>query len=376
MTACLKRLGFQHAYGIDHVIVENCVINPLLADLASPAGRELALFWLSNPLLSAVFAAPVCGTCSRARDIPLLDEHGNQLPAPMPLRSASFPDGIPGLSGKDLRRVRQANLTYDCLADMALLCHSRGVLILIENPHRSWFWWTTPFRRFEHAVPHRTTFHHCQFGGRRMKATTIACSQNCLQPLDRSCPGPSCSQFHLPWGKDASGQFNTKSEAAYPPELAATIAKVIQQHLISAGWTPPSNNPSDASLLAACRAVAGHQPKASKFPALVPEHATVLLLRGPAESLRAAPCSPMQRLDEPWPVPKDCHSTVRAVPAGSQLLRPPCRLRWETKTMKTISHLLGTLSKPGECHTPPRPLCWQQRKQVILSCLKPPCPTT
>ena len=34
------------------------------------------MFWLCNPLLSAVYAAPPCGTCSRARDIPVSNAAG------------------------------------------------------------------------------------------------------------------------------------------------------------------------------------------------------------------------------------------------------------------------------------------------------------
>ena len=93
VTACLRKLGLA-AHGVDHKHVDSAACTPLIADLTTQDGQDLAMFWLCNPLLSAVFAAPPCGTCSRARDIPVSNAAGEPLPAPVPLRSASFPDGL------------------------------------------------------------------------------------------------------------------------------------------------------------------------------------------------------------------------------------------------------------------------------------------
>ena len=65
VTACLRKLGLHAAHGIDHVVVPEAASSPLIADLTTEEGQQLALFWITNPLLSAVFAAPPCGTCSR-----------------------------------------------------------------------------------------------------------------------------------------------------------------------------------------------------------------------------------------------------------------------------------------------------------------------
>ena len=65
VTACLRKLGLHAAHGTDHVIVPEAASSPLIADLTTEDGQQLALFWITNPLLSAVFAAPPCGTCSR-----------------------------------------------------------------------------------------------------------------------------------------------------------------------------------------------------------------------------------------------------------------------------------------------------------------------
>ena len=317
VTACLRKLGLHAAHGIDHVVVPEAASSPLIADLTTEEGQQLALFWITNPLLSAVFAAPPCGTRSRAREIPLA--HSTDL-GPRPLRDALHPDGLPSLQGVDQQRVASANRTYAFLAQVAALCHSRGVLFACENPHRSWFWNTSFFQGIAHLCPFRVTFDHCAFGGHRPKRTTIASSLDCFSILSKSCPGESETHTHLPWGVSTEG-FATKAETAYPPPLAAEIATSIARHLVSCDWRPPGALPQSSNLLAACRAMANDQPKASKFPALVPEHCAVILVRGPSQSLANLPCAPMARLKAPWPIPADCSCTISSIPADAQLLR-------------------------------------------------------
>ena len=264
VTACLRKLGLHAAHGIDHVVVPEAASSPLIADLTTEEGQQLALFWITNPLLSAVFAAPPCGACSRAREIPLA--HSKDL-GPQPLRDALHPDGLPSLQGVGQQRVTSANRTYAFLAQVAALCHNRGVLFACENPRRSWFWNTSFFQGIAHLCPFRVTFDHCAFGGHRPKRTTVASSLDCFSSLSESCPGESQTHTHLPWGVSTDG-FATKAETAYPPPLAAEIATAIARPLVSCDWRPPGALPQPSTLLAACRAMANDQPKASKFPAL------------------------------------------------------------------------------------------------------------
>ena len=308
VTACLRRIGLKQSHAVDHLVVEDCATPPLIADLSTKEGQDLTKLWLGNPLLAAVYAAPVCGTCSRAREIPVRDANGIIIPGPKPVRDALFPDGLPTLSGSDQRRVDIANRLYDFLSDVAVICHTRDILIIIESPHRSWYWSTKAFLRIQHILPHRVSFDNCAYGGLRPKRTTLASSHQCLDTLAKNCAGPSCARSHAEWGPTDSG-FATKSESAYPPLLAGGIASCIARHLIKAGWHPPSSWPGPQSFLTACRAVSGAQPKASKFPALVPEH------------IASHPCAPTQRLSAPWPVPNDCACSVSVIPNNSQLLR-------------------------------------------------------
>ena len=98
VTACLRKLGVSAAHAVDHCVHDEAAALPLLADLTTPEGRELCRFWLSSPLLIAVFAAPPCGTSSRAREIPCYDSCGSLLASPQPLRSQQHPDGLPTLA--------------------------------------------------------------------------------------------------------------------------------------------------------------------------------------------------------------------------------------------------------------------------------------
>ena len=54
-----------------------------------------------------IHLAPVCGTASRARDIRRF--HND----PKPLRSEEWPEGLPGLSPKELERVSLANRLFE-----------------------------------------------------------------------------------------------------------------------------------------------------------------------------------------------------------------------------------------------------------------------
>ena len=64
---------------------------------------------LSSQLEDVIFIAAAldCSTKSRAREIPRRFEDGR--PAPGPLRSEVYPDGLPGLSKRDEARVQRDN---------------------------------------------------------------------------------------------------------------------------------------------------------------------------------------------------------------------------------------------------------------------------
>ena len=88
-----------------------------------------------------VFAhcAPSCGKASKARE--------KRIPGvvnpPRPLRSESYPDGLPGLTEREENRVNEANLSYAAMVELILLLISLGIAVSVENPLNSLFWLTS-----------------------------------------------------------------------------------------------------------------------------------------------------------------------------------------------------------------------------------------
>ena len=99
VTAHLKFYGIKDSFGVDHKKLSN--IAPIMVcDLTTTEGQRLCKRWAGSKSCAGVFAAPPCGTCSRAREIQLRDAKGRRLPCPPPLRSDSSPNGLPNLSHK------------------------------------------------------------------------------------------------------------------------------------------------------------------------------------------------------------------------------------------------------------------------------------
>ena len=110
LTAHLKQLGIKHAFGVDHK--SSSEIAPIkIVDLTAEEGQ-----WCESPLLAGVFAAPPCGTCSLARNIPLYDEYRSPIPGPTPLRSETMPNGLPFLKAVGRPRIFSANRLYEFLS--------------------------------------------------------------------------------------------------------------------------------------------------------------------------------------------------------------------------------------------------------------------
>jgi hypothetical protein len=117
VTACLKQFGMSSAFGTDHVRHKQSMAQ---ADLTTKAGVELFMQWLSNPNVIGIFLAPPCGTASRARAIPMKPKRPGDPPAPKPLRSDAFPNGIPGMSFFDRVKISKANRLYHLTAQLCV----------------------------------------------------------------------------------------------------------------------------------------------------------------------------------------------------------------------------------------------------------------
>lgn len=267
------------------------------------------------------FCAPPCGTCSRARGIPIKLANGFKVAGPQPLRTDQKPDGLDHMSYINKLRVSQANLLYKFITDVALYCVSAGMIVVIENPRSSLYWKTSFFAPLKNILTF-TAHQACAYGSERPKWTALAHNTNALTHLCKSCPGESKQHKHKPWGMvaDHGGQkkFSTAEETAYPMPLAYAIAFHLAHELIARGWEPPVGEftTPEAVSYQHLRAVVGQQPKASKIPPLLSEFSHVVAV--PDDPNQATPVLPGHQLQSEW----------RGIPPGSRLLtRPPLRLK-------------------------------------------------
>lgn len=236
VTAALKKFGVHGAFGVDHH-TNHSTSTVRKVDLSCPAGQRLFMQWLNSPLVVGVFIAPPCGACSMARYIKLRDSKGRLIPGPPPLRSSTWPNGLPNLSATNRYRVSQANKLYEFVAKVIRLAASRNLIFAVENPRSSLFWLTSYW--INKGVPLQFTAHQaCQYGSTRPKWTALAHSHPAFSAINKCCTGETSDHVHEPWGVVRSSQgthFATSEETSYPLPLASAIASAFVKALVTKG---------------------------------------------------------------------------------------------------------------------------------------------
>ena len=218
LTAQLRKFGLRQSHGVDHIIKAGAKAPVCKLDLTDPASESLAKSWLLHPLCKYAHFGIPCGTCSRAREIPLGPD------APRPLRSDDYPEGLENLTSAERKRVDAANAVYAACCRLIICCITNAIRWSLEQPHRSIFWLTKYWKQvLQHCQPIFTSFHACMHGGQRPKQTTIASDVPELMELEATCDG---QHAHLPWGRTEKG-FATAEETEYPFELCRRWARII-----------------------------------------------------------------------------------------------------------------------------------------------------
>lgn len=155
---------------------------------------------------------------------------------PGPLRSDSYPMGLPGLSEKDNRKLRQGNALLYFTFELIQLCQRVGVPWALENPDSSRCWITPKLLQLA-SVSHKVTLDFCQYNEPWRKRTTIMYSGWDASSLRKLCKGHGnfCSRTgkaHLSLkGVSPSGQFWTLVAQPYPLALVADIAQLLYQQV-------------------------------------------------------------------------------------------------------------------------------------------------
>ena len=99
-------------------------------DLSQPHAIELLKRVCRDVRVICVHIALPCGTCSKARGIPLPDGR----PGPPPLRDWGFLYGLPGLSKLDAQKVEAANQLYQAIAGLIEFLEESQIPWTVENP--------------------------------------------------------------------------------------------------------------------------------------------------------------------------------------------------------------------------------------------------
>ena len=277
-TAILSRTaasaGFR-TFPVDNSRVRAPHKSVHLLDLAVPEQQAALIELIRNErdAIALLFAAPSCGTASRAREKPLPSWKRKGFAIPQPLRSDDHPDMLPGLSGLDRKKVELANQLYDALSLIMIEAHSLSVPIMIENPANSLYWSTTFFLRLaSFAQGHFVKFHNCCHGGARPKLTAFWTTVDWFDHLAILCDGSHVHKSWRPLIKNRQLHFVTGEEAAYPPLLCQRIVSATLQNLYAAD---PSQNTfltqAQAGDAAVHRVVLGKQPRGNKLKPLVAE---------------------------------------------------------------------------------------------------------
>ena len=296
--------GGLRGLGIDSLRNRHRRVGPVAVfDLSIWANVEVILTMIRQGEVDVIHAAPPCGTSSRARDIFIRN-------GPVPLRSESFPEGLPSLQGIDKIKVEAANLFYKHSAIILEEGVVYGCLCSAENPKRSYLWltkwWKSLYANFFHAL-----FQGCMHGGTRDKWSLWIGNWNELLGLIAVCDG---LHEHSPWGRLGSGAWATAEEAAYTRLLCVRYLRLLLRALCDRGVIAPpmqlGDDWADSMLRNQSMAVTSvRQPRGRKCPPLVREFKTVSSVV--VTSANEIP------IEEKHPLTAE----FRGVPVGSKLLR-------------------------------------------------------
>ena len=196
-------------------------------DLSNPIRQQSLAEQLQD--VDFLGVAMDCSTKSRAREIPRVFDDGR--PAPQPLRSVDYPEGLPDLSEADQNRVHLDNIACQFVLTQIQLLADKGGASVRENPWRSLHWYLPQ----EQAMLSSGTwwdkrYSSCCFMGARSKSQ---CLRHNLPEINE-WPVLDCHHTHDPkeWDPiliEGRRVYPSHEEAEYTAPLAFAIA-------VAASW--------------------------------------------------------------------------------------------------------------------------------------------
>ena len=255
----------------------------LILDLTNRTDQITLINLIKSSPTFAIHVALPCGTGSRARERPIARHLLKQgAPQPVPLRSAEYLLGIPGLTASDASRVELSNQLAKFTVDLIELAMTLGFFISIENPENSWMWGvlchyvlakkSVKLSKFWNDLV-AVNFANCAHGGERDKKTKFLCNRDWLASMALPCPK---NHVHKPFTlkKTAAGwRFDTAQEGEYPVLLCERYAKCLQRH--SNISTHPSAVPNR---------IPSNIQQTKRHPQLIPEYHRVVFSDSPPKA--------------------------------------------------------------------------------------------
>eukprot|EP00434_Breviolum_minutum_P039089 symbB.v1.2.034695.t1/scaffold4526.1/size39880/1 len=166
---------------------------------------------------------------------------GRRRPAPQPLRSESFPDGLPNLSARDQLRVEKDNAASSFILHEIDRLERSGGAAVRENPYHSLHWhvqqevdmWATGRWKDKQYAS-------CVFAGARCKQQRL---RHNLDEID-SWPIPACHHTHAAneweaWMRNGVRVYPSAEEAEYTAPLSFAIAVAASARFMWVGGTTP-----------------------------------------------------------------------------------------------------------------------------------------
>ena len=237
LSRAAKQSGFA-VLPVDGPRNEHKVECPVLTlDLVRTEEQQCLLDTLRQLKPQAIHVALPCGTGSRARERPV-PAHlvAKGAPQPRPVRNASHPLGMPGLTYHEKQRVESANKLAKFAIDLFVLAVTLSCVFSLENPSNSWMW-NVLFvyvqqlndQRFRQAWTNMfaVQFSNCAHGGERPKQTTWRSTHDVYNHLAKPCPG---DHEHKPYQVTKSfgtWTFDTAAESEYPWLLCIRLCQAL-----------------------------------------------------------------------------------------------------------------------------------------------------
>ncbi len=322
LCAAFCRLGIP-ALGIDWGMNRHVQKSPWLSiNMAEPNGLAQAIGILEGcTKLNLVWIGAPCGTASRAREVVTGPD------MPQQLRSAKHPDGLPGLSGTDAKKVQAANVIYSNSIKIIEWCEARNVRWCVENPANSYLWYLPEYANLLNNKKVKDILYSaCMMGGKRNKKQRLRTnSPGSLAPLDGlHCDG---RHAHEPWSSGRK-QWHTADEAEYPEKFCEVVAKCFS---IRATVLQPSKSKvehAQGALAAAKRprtkpnathkGAVGDQPRSTQAARLVPEYRSILDLDLAGDEVETIQM--LQASNKGW-TSKAVQLRAGCIPPGARILK-------------------------------------------------------